>query len=673
MTLQIRSIILYNSRGETRQLDLQLGKVNYIAGGSETGKSAIIPIIEYCLGISEFNVPGEIIRRAVVCYAVLYDISGTNVFVAKRPPSDGHTRQYQAFYQENPPTVPPPLDGLTPNTNDTEVILRLGRLLNAEVGGTTSSDASNQFSSLVRTHYYLFQKSTTIANDLLLFHRQETHAEDIRESLPYHLGIIHQSDLELEQSIENTRKQIQRLRGRIGEERRRQRDLIERGISLALEAQGLGLITHEENFSEINDLDLLRRMLLNAIARWNPNMAPPGVEDTRMATLAEELRDLKQEYNRIQFTLESATELQREIAGYTELADEQRRRLHTINLFSLQNPLDFADVQNICPLCHSQLVDDQLHVPQITSIRRALTKLENDLVIARAEQPELSQQIQNIQNQLDQKQREVDRKQLEIASVLNETQAAQNIMQEVIQNNSRSDRLVGGIEFYLEISTTLSVNELVRQLEEKQRELSLLQESKQIEDLESRERRALNRLSDQMTKWAESLRISRQGRYLLDIERLTVLVDDDAQTYTMAEIGGDANFLKCHLVALLALHKHFAEQRQPIPGFIVLDRPAQVFFPSPDDYESLQTSPSDALQFRPGEAAAAQAMFGFLFSVADTMAGDLQIIILEHAFFDQPQFIQALVNGERWSDGNGLIPRSWIEDVPASFQQGNLL
>ena len=50
MTMQILEIVLYNQNGEKRALSLLLGKVNIITGSSATGKSAIIDIVDYCLG-----------------------------------------------------------------------------------------------------------------------------------------------------------------------------------------------------------------------------------------------------------------------------------------------------------------------------------------------------------------------------------------------------------------------------------------------------------------------------------------------------------------------------------------------------------------------------------------------------------------------------------------------
>lgn len=88
MSIQIKSIILYNSDGEVRVLPFKLGKINIITGKSSTGKSAIIDIIEYCLGRSDFRIPEGKIRDNVKWYAVLYQLDETQILIAKPAPAD---------------------------------------------------------------------------------------------------------------------------------------------------------------------------------------------------------------------------------------------------------------------------------------------------------------------------------------------------------------------------------------------------------------------------------------------------------------------------------------------------------------------------------------------------------------------------------------------------------
>lgn len=671
MTMQIKSIILYNSQGETRQLDFQLGKINIIAGGSSTGKSAIIPIIEYCLGLSDFHVPGTDIRNTVACYAVVYTIAGIDILIAKRPPSGNRTKEFHAFYRENPEVIPLPLNTLAPNTNDDEINLRLTRLLHTASDQQFEPVRISQATSIIDTHAFLFQRSTVIASDSILFHKQENRSKEIKASLPYFLGIVRETDLALEQNVEDARKALNRARRQFNDENRQQRELVTKGQSLVVEAQELGLLS-ESTPNDVKDVDSFRTILNTAITKWQPSITPPAIDDPRLPGLKTEMDQLKQEHSRIRMSLEATKTLQKEVAGYTEQAEEQRLRLRSINLFATQNPFDFAESRNQCPLCLSELQEADLHIPQIAAIRKALNKLEGDLLSVRREQPAIEEQIHIIEDQLSQKQREIDRKQLEISAILRQTQATDNIIQEITRNNSRIDRVIGRIELYLEMANTDSLTDLDEQRQEAEAQFSTLENQVAARDIENSKRRILNQLADQMTQWAQNLGMDQNGRYILDIDNLSVLVDDENQTYVMSEIGGGANYLKFHLITLLALHKHFIQQSRPVPGFILLDQPSQVFFPSSKDYETIQNPSLEANQLRSGEIAAAQEVFNFLFNVCEQLNPNLQIIILEHAYFDS-RFKDALVNNEDWFGGRALIPQSWIDNITSSFQQGKLL
>lgn len=64
MKFSINSLILWpkNSSYKYRCVKFHSNKVNIITGGSQTGKSAIIPIIDYCLGAGDCTIPVGVIR-----------------------------------------------------------------------------------------------------------------------------------------------------------------------------------------------------------------------------------------------------------------------------------------------------------------------------------------------------------------------------------------------------------------------------------------------------------------------------------------------------------------------------------------------------------------------------------------------------------------------------------
>src|SRR5438309_1048365 len=84
--MQILEIILYGRNGRKSVLLLRPGAVNIVAGRSHTGKTALIPIVFYCLGGTSFNVPEGRILDAVAWFGLLLDHNGTRVFVARENP-----------------------------------------------------------------------------------------------------------------------------------------------------------------------------------------------------------------------------------------------------------------------------------------------------------------------------------------------------------------------------------------------------------------------------------------------------------------------------------------------------------------------------------------------------------------------------------------------------------
>ena len=129
MSLQIKQIALYNVKGAVRVLNFSLGKVNIITGKSNTGKSALIDIVEYCLGRSTFNVPEGVIRDSVSWYAVLYHYANTEILIAKPAPRLGQQSQSQVYFEVGSKITLPPLSKLIPNSNDDAILKYLTQLL----------------------------------------------------------------------------------------------------------------------------------------------------------------------------------------------------------------------------------------------------------------------------------------------------------------------------------------------------------------------------------------------------------------------------------------------------------------------------------------------------------------------------------------------------------------
>jgi hypothetical protein len=116
-------------------------------------------------------------------------------------------------------------------------------------------------------------------------------------------------------------------------------------------------------------------------------------------------------------------------------------------------------------------------------------------------------------------------------------------------------------------------------------------------------------------------------------------------------MGGGENWVGYHLVAFAALHGHLISQNRPVPRFLMLDQPSQVYFPQ-DRPMHAKTEELDE------DEIAVLRMFRFLKDVTDTLEHKLQIIVMDHADLHDDFFQDAVV--QRWRKGEALIPRDWI-------------
>ena len=92
MHFQILKLILWSKAGhEPRVLDFEPGMGNVISGASKTGKSAVIPIIDYCLASGKCSIPVGTIRNACAWFGIVIDTLEGLKLLARREP--GEARQ----------------------------------------------------------------------------------------------------------------------------------------------------------------------------------------------------------------------------------------------------------------------------------------------------------------------------------------------------------------------------------------------------------------------------------------------------------------------------------------------------------------------------------------------------------------------------------------------------
>jgi len=117
MSVQILDIVLYSHDAEKRVLSLKPGKVNIITGASQTGKSALSDIIDYCFGSSECHVAHGPLRLHVAWYGLRLQLASGEAFVARRCPPPRAQSSTDYFIATGRPVKVPEASELRATTN----------------------------------------------------------------------------------------------------------------------------------------------------------------------------------------------------------------------------------------------------------------------------------------------------------------------------------------------------------------------------------------------------------------------------------------------------------------------------------------------------------------------------------------------------------------------------
>lgn len=168
------------------------------------------------------------------------------------------------------------------------------------------------------------------------------------------------------------------------------------------------------------------------------------------------------------------------------------------------------------------------------------------------------------------------------------------------------------------------------------------------EELEAR----LAAMSVNMTNWARELELEAadEGNVYIDKRTLNVAIGTGHGRIGLARMGSGANHVGYHLVAHLALHRHFAREDRPVPRFVVFDQPSLPFFPK--NIANLDAGIGDV------DWQAVRAMMVLADREAADLDGLLQVIITDHATFTGEEWFDAALV-EDWHTGTKLVPPDW--------------
>jgi hypothetical protein len=193
MRFQILKLILWSKAGHPpRVVEFEPGMVNVISGASKTGKSAVIPIIDYCLASGKCSIPVGTIREACSWFGVVIDTMEGQLLLARREPGDARQTGDMFVLEGEAIEIPPAI--LEKNSSVDAVKRKLDALAGlSQLGLEPESDSGFlsrvSFRDLIA---FTFQPQYIVANPMVLFYNADTteHREKLKSIFPYVLGAL---------------------------------------------------------------------------------------------------------------------------------------------------------------------------------------------------------------------------------------------------------------------------------------------------------------------------------------------------------------------------------------------------------------------------------------------------------------------------------------------------
>ena len=645
--MNIREIIIYSHSGEIRRISFKVHGLNIITGRSSTGKSALSDIVEYCMGRSDFNIPEGPIRDKVSWYAVIFQFSGEQVMVAKPAPAANAASCSRAMILRGAIVEPPPFAELAQNADDDAVSSLLTELLGIPVVKTEVPEKQSRasfFASIKHTFYYLFQKQGIIANKDQLFYRQNEPylPQTIKDTLPILLGLTADNRLETDQQLRTLRRDLKIAQKQLSEAEQFNEQLNTRALALISEAQQVGIFAR--GAAPANTTEALG--VLTAITQWKPTAIPE--EDTRrIAGLEDELAILRKERAAGSETLRATRVFTEKEVGFTHEATEQKSRLGSI--YALPRNPDTGKWQ--WPFAPENL---GLSSPIGAALIRELESLDRELSSVQGERPHLEQYTVKVNGHLNALNQQIRIKTDELSAAI----AANSAIAEMGNRNAAAARIVGRISLFREnFQPDNDLDRLQKRVDELTEMVARLESALGVDDSAERLASIVNIISNRISRYVKELEAEFcEFPFRFDLARLTVVADRPERPVPMNKTGGGANHLAYHLGALLALHHFTSTNGRPMPGFLFLDQPTQVYFPSEVAYKSASGTVEETE--RDSDLDKVRKLFQMLHDFTTKEAPGFQIIVIEHANLRDQWFQDSIVETP-WTKPPALVPDDW--------------
>ncbi len=642
MSIQICDIVLYSHDGRKRVLPFNVGEVNVITGASKTGKSALIDVVDYCLGSGSCRVPDGIIRRSVSWFGLRLQIGNSKGFVARKCPPPSSNSSEECYLVTGGDVEIPEIGSINQNTNKNGLVETVSKWIGIKENIHIPPDGQTRLplSATVRHGLMLcFQPQDEIIRRRQLFHSADDHwkAQALKDVLPYLLGAVDDDYVKNQEILRRLRAELRTVQRKLDGLKALRGEGIGKAGELLAQARATGHSTHTL-YNEWDDtVNCLKEVAKTPIEQ----IEEPDTGSEEYDRLSDKRETLLIEKRQLENQISAVRSLEKAESGFATEANEQHARLVSIGIFD-------EETQHICPLCSSEF-GDHAPVNNLNDMQESLSQISEQLERVSRNAPHIEKALAKVLESLSATKEKLRQNRYEMFAV----KKADEHLQKLKDDAAKKAHILGRISLFLESLPELPDTQV---LESKAARLGMeigeikrqLSDEVIIEKLES----IVSLLSLEMSDRAGYLQLEHSGHPLrFNLKKLTIVADTSEGPIPMERMGSGENWVGYHLVGHLALHKWFAQYHRPVPRILFLDQPSQVYFP-PEQVEDRsidELGDDDRKELR--------RMFKMVFDFVQELVPDFQVIITEHADINERWYQDSI--RERWRGGLKFVPEDW--------------
>jgi uncharacterized protein DUF3732 len=652
MDFQISQIILWprDAKHSRRIVFFERGRINVISGVSRTGKSAIIPIIDYCLGSRRCTIPTGVIREKTSWFGVLISTSEGEKLFARREPEEQQATDDMYIQEAAKIEIP---DVVVKNASRDSIKQRLDTLSMLTTLTFTVDNVSEGWSrpSFRDLAAFNFQPQNIVANPNVLFYKADTveHRAKLRTIFPYVLGALSAETLAHRHELQRLQKELRRkeldLRN-IQALSERWHATIDARVS---EARDLGLIPNDLGTTNTRSaIDLLRGIAAtsNVDQTVTTGSISEGVTELNRLTTEEQSEAL--ELARLRRRSAEMAQLKQSVSSYQGSITLQRDRLQ------LSRWLQEQHTDYDCPLCNTHLTEEP---PQLKELLTSLEKVER-AASSTAIPPSFDREVERVGAAIAERTERLKGIRIRRGALTKQSQAARDRQ----YSQLRASRFLGHLEADLQVFDSIGQDgELASEVNSLKGRVAALERVISEAEIGARTRRALAAVNLFAGRLMPLLDAEKPNDPVsLSDTELTVKVQRPGRDDFLWEIGSGSNWLSYHVAMTLGLHQFFLTLPScPVPNFIVYDQPSQVYFP-----QRLADRPGSQAtvepEWRDQDEEAVRKVFRAMSEAVTASSGRFQIIILDHASKSVWGDISLVHEVENWRDGSALVPDEWF-------------